>query len=99
MPRPCKERNIEHFWDFTCFKPAWVPRECLEKNTLEADELEALRLANLEELSHKEASLRMAISPATFNRLLKSALKKISDSLINGKAIRIIGKNNKSLCE
>jgi len=61
----------------------------LEKIELQADELEALRLSNLEWLSQQQASEKMKISASTFNRLLKSANKKITDALVNGKWIRI----------
>ena len=89
MARPQKFRNIENEAEFTCFKPAWRPKNGLEKIELQADELEALRLSNLEWLSQQQASENMRISASTFNRLLKSANKKITDALVNGKWIRI----------
>ena len=89
MSRPCKIRNIEQEVEFTCFKPAWVSRELLKKVELQASELEAIRLANLEGLSQIEASKKMNISASTFNRLIKSANIKITDALVNGKWIRI----------
>jgi predicted DNA-binding protein (UPF0251 family) len=89
MSRPCKIRNIEKEVEFTCFKPAWIPRDKLDKVELQASELEAIRLANLEELSQIDASEKMWISASTFNRLLKSANKKITDFLINWKWLRI----------
>ena len=89
MARPCKPRNIENEIQFTCFKPAWIPRTKISKIELKADELEALRLFNLEWLSQEEASKKIQISPSTFNRLLKSANKKITDALVNWKWIKI----------
>ena len=31
----------------------------------------------------------MEVSPSTFNRIVKKAHKKLSDAIINGKAIRV----------
>ena len=89
MVRPQKHRNVEKEVEFTCFKPAWVPRNNLEKIELKAPELEALRLSNLKELSQQQAAEKMQVSASTFNRLVKSATKKITDALVNWKGIRI----------
>ncbi len=89
MSRPCKPRNIEQEVEYTCFKPAWVSRNKLRKVELQADELEAIRFFNLEELSQVYASEKMWVSASTFNRLVKSANKKITDALVNWKWIRI----------
>lgn len=89
MPRPCKIKNIENEIQFTCFKPAWVSREKLQKVELQAEELEALRLIKLENLNQEQAAQKMWISAPTLNRLLKSATTKITDALVNGKWIRI----------
>jgi len=58
---------------------------------LTLDEFEALRLACLEELKQVDAAKLMKISRPTFSRILTSAQKKIADSLVNIKAIRIEG--------
>ena len=89
MSRPCKPRNIEQEPEYTCFKPAWISKSKLIKVELSSSELEALRLFNLEELNQEEAGNKMEISPSTFNRLVKSANKKVTDALVNWKAIRI----------
>ena len=46
---------------------------------------------SLENLKHEEAAKQMNISRPTFTRLLRSAHSKISDAIVNGKAIRIEG--------
>jgi len=53
------------------------------------DELEALKLHEVDGLEQIEASEKMKISQPTFARLLGSANKKIAQAIINGKAIRI----------
>ena len=47
------------------------------------DELEALRLAELEDLYHSDAAAKMNISRPTFGRIIKSARKKVADHFIN----------------
>ena len=89
MPRPTKPRNIEKEPEYTCFRPAWIPKSKLQRVELSASELEALRLFNLEWLNQEEASEKMCVSPSTFNRMIKSSTKKITEALVWWKWIRI----------
>lgn len=61
----------------------------LDEVELTTEELEAVRLKNVEGLEQTEASLRMKTSQSTFQRILTSAYKKIAEALIEGKAIKI----------
>lgn len=61
----------------------------LEEILLAADELEALRLADCEELYHVEAAAHMGVSRQTFDRIIRKARKKVALSLVNGHALRI----------
>jgi len=63
----------------------------LIENILTHEELEAIRLIDFEEIEQKKAAEKMGISQPTLSRLLTNARKKISDSLVNGKAIKIQG--------
>lgn len=65
----------------------------LEEIRLTIDEREALRLADLEGLSHEEAGQMMGVSRATFGRIIEQARKIVADALINGKAINVEGGN------
>ncbi len=56
------------------------------------DEVEALKLYEVDGLEQTEAAKKMKISQPTFARILSSATKKISEALIKGKAIRIKNK-------
>ena len=58
---------------------------------MKVEELEAIRLKDLQGLSQEEAADKMDISQPTFHRTLVSARKKISDALVNGKAIKVAG--------
>jgi predicted DNA-binding protein (UPF0251 family) len=55
------------------------------------DEFEAIRLADLEELTHAQAAKLMKVSRPTFTRVLSLAHKKVADGLVHIKAIRIEG--------
>jgi len=73
------------------FKPAGIPLRALEDVCLTVEELEAVRLKDVEGLQQEECAERMHISRPTFHRVLGAARRKIADALINGKAIRIEG--------
>ncbi|MEN9841595.1 MAG: hypothetical protein RL376_1395 [Verrucomicrobiota bacterium] len=73
------------------FKPAGTPLYELEEVVLAADELEAVRLADCEDLYRVEAAARMQVSRPTFDRILKRARGKIACALVQGKALRIEG--------
>ena len=62
----------------------------LEMVELTAEEVEALRLRNTEDLEQEEAAKKMNTSQSTFQRILSSAYKKITEAIIEGKAIKII---------
>lgn len=91
MPRPPINRLVEHLPEVTYFKPAGVPLRVLEEVQLTVDELEALRLKDLEGLEQEEASARMGVARTTFRRILVGARAKIAEALVQGKAIRIGG--------
>lgn len=57
---------------------------------LSTEELEALRLKNIQNLDQNECANKMNTSQSTFQRILASAYQKTSEALIEGKAIKII---------
>jgi predicted DNA-binding protein (UPF0251 family) len=65
----------------------------LTENRLTVEEMEAIRLRDLEHLEQEECAQKMDISRPTFQRVLTSARRKIADSLMAGKALRIEGGN------
>lgn len=96
LPRPCKKRRIRCNPSSYYFKPRGIPIIELEEIILQYDELEALRLADYKQLSHEEGALQMKISRATFGRILEKARYKMSDAILNGKAIKIESLTNNS---
>jgi predicted DNA-binding protein (UPF0251 family) len=93
MPRPRKFRRVEQTPGFTYFKPQGIPLPMLDEVVLTIDEFEALRLADLQALSHEQAATKMKISRATFGRIIEQARQTLVDAIVNGKAIRIEGGN------
>jgi len=74
------------------FKPRGIPLYQLEEVALGIDELEALRLADLEGHYHEAAAGRMGVSRATFGRILENARRKVAGALLKGRALRIDGR-------
>ncbi len=91
--RPQKCRFVKNSPLHTYYKPRGIPMSNLEAISVTVDELEAIRLADYKGLYHEDAAKKMGISRQTFSRMLASAHKKISDGIINGKAIEIKGGN------
>lgn len=88
--RPKKIRLVEGVPKITQFSPrgrAGRPDEI----ELAIDEFEAIRLIDYLGQSQIQAASQMGISRQTIGRILKQARKKISEGIIRGKIIRIIG--------
>ncbi|NDJ52961.1 MAG: DUF134 domain-containing protein [Chloroflexi bacterium] len=90
MSRPRKRRTIGHPANNSVFKPAGQSLAGLERIPLREDELEALRLADLEGLSQVEAAEQMGVSRSTFQRIVTQARRQVAHALIDGLALEII---------
>lgn len=88
MPRGSKCRRV-------CAIPenrGFTPRTpCRDRVVLTVEELEAVRLCDLENLEQDDAAGSMGVSRGTFQRILYRARKKIAEALCAGKAIEIGG--------
>lgn len=91
MPRPHKPRRVSTMPRYTYFKPTGIPMPLLDEVVLTVDEVEAVRLKDLEKLEQQECAARMNVAQSTLQRILVSAREKIARSLIEGKALRIHG--------
>jgi hypothetical protein len=89
--RPKKTRWVRCMPGERCFRPRCKSSHKLEGVVLSIDEFEAMRLACLEEMKQRDAAKLMKISRPTFSRIVSSACKKVTDALVNVKAIRIEG--------
>jgi predicted DNA-binding protein (UPF0251 family) len=93
MPRPPKCRRVNFIPGITYFKPAGIPLRVLVEIRLTVEEVEAIRLKDLENLDQEQCAEKMNVSRPTFQRVLESARRKLANALLSGKAIRIEGGN------
>lgn len=99
VARPTKWRKIENVPTVPCFIPSDKDGDGIPENIVKLEELEAIRLKDLEGLEQSECAEKMEVSRPTFQRILLSAREKIADSLVNGKIIRIEGGNfTRNIC-
>jgi uncharacterized protein len=89
VPRPRKRRFLGRTPRSAVYKPAGVALADLNLVSLLAEELEALRLGDLQGLSQAEAASRMQVSRSTFQRILTRARRQVALALVEGHALRI----------
>lgn len=93
MARPQKSRIVACDPGASYFKPRGVPLREIEEVRLTIDQMEAIRLADLEGLSQEEAGRKMGVSRATFGRIVQRARRTVAEALAHGKAILLEGGN------
>ena len=91
MPRPRKRRRIWHEPQPAIFKPVGVPLSQLKTITLTYEELEALRLVDMEESYQEQAAEQMNISRSTLQRIVHDAHYKVVQALTEGSALQVEG--------
>ena len=89
--RPRIRRIIESGTDSRCYKPCCRPEEEGTGISLQPEEIELIRLVDLEGLEQEEAATRLGVSRKTAWRDLHEARRKIADALVNGKGIEMAG--------
>ena len=91
MPRPHKPRWIDFEHSSAFYAPLRSPTPGMPQVLVTIDELEALRLADLQGLSQEQAAEQMNVSRATFGRIVARGRRKIAEALVHGKGICIAG--------
>jgi len=89
MSRPKVARKLNFQPNVHYFKPRGIPLRELDEVILLPEELEAIKLYEVESLDQTQAAVKMNISQPTFARILASANRKIAQALVKGMAIRI----------
>lgn len=98
MPRPRKHRRCRQFDGDRVFKPRSIPMADLAQVRLGLDELEAMRLCDLDALEQEAAGRRMGVSRGTIQRLLQSGRAKVLRALVDSSALIIgEGRNDATL--
>lgn len=93
MARPIKCRRIEKFPDNTYFVPLGKRKCDVDEVVLKLEEIEAMRLKDIEGLNQQECAEKMQVSRQTFQNIIDSARRKTAEALTQGKAINISGGN------
>ncbi len=91
MARPTQDRLVAATPNATRFAPRGVPEEGLGELSLALEELEALRLADMEGLTAIAAAEHMGVSRHTFGRILVRARRTVATVLCRGLALRVEG--------
>jgi len=89
--RPRLRRIIEGTGESRCYEPRCCPHEDGVVISLQPEEIELIRLIDLEGLEQEEAAAKMGVSRKTAWRDLHETRKKIADALVNGKGIEMAG--------
>ena len=96
MSRPKKHRCLRFKSDVLYFKPHGISLRHLEEVELQPDELEALKLYEVDDLNQIESAKKMGISQPTFMRIVDKATRKVVTAIVKGQVIKI--KQNNNLC-
>lgn len=97
MPRPRKWRQVCCLPDSNRFGPLDVPAD-QDFVTMTVEEYETIRLIDQEGLTQEECAKLMNVARTTVTGIYNGARKKIAESLVGGKVLRIEGGDYK-LCE
>jgi len=90
----CRGRRwVEQLPETTYFQPQGAVQIHTDVIMITVEELEALRLVDLEDLTQEEAAAKMGVSRKTLWNDLQRARKKVITALVNGCTIRIQGGN------
>lgn len=98
MARPRKRRHVCLLPETKSFGPANTQVDLEHTIIMSVEEYESIRLIDLERLTQEESAVSMGVARSTIQRMYDDARKKLADSLINGKTIKITGGDYK-VCE
>ena len=89
MGRPVRKRRVGFLPEVRSFRPGRVGS--YGRVVLGVDEVESLRLCDMEGVDQAEACKKMGVSQSTFQRILVKARKKVAEGLVLGLGINIEG--------
>lgn len=84
------QRRLGYSFRDLYYKPRGVPLRQLKEISLTKEELETIRLRFIENLEQIDSARKMGISRSQYQRDVTAAMKKITQAIIEGKAIRIV---------
>ncbi|MFA6308876.1 MAG: DUF134 domain-containing protein [Clostridia bacterium] len=98
MPRPRKWRKVCCMPESNRFGPLNVATAAEKFVVMSIDEYETIRLIDMEGFTQEECAKQMNIARTTVQGMYNDARKKVAESLVNGKILRIEGGDYK-LCD
>lgn len=93
MPRPVKFRRVRYIPDVTLYGPLGLDTRDMDIVVMTMEELESIRLMDIEGHDQAECADLMEVARSTFQRIYSEAKRKMADSIINGKILKIEGGN------
>jgi predicted DNA-binding protein (UPF0251 family) len=94
MARPIKPRKLLLPHKAVSFIPGKEEGSPEESITLLSEEYEVIKLVDYENMNHLQAAKIMKVSRPTLTRIYKRARKKIAESLIEQKTLKLEGGNS-----
>ena len=91
MTRRTKCRTVDFLPETDSFVPEGRNQESTNEYVLKIEELEAMRLKDVEGLSQEECADKMNVSRQTFQKIIDTARNKVALALTEGAGIRISG--------
>lgn len=98
MPRPRKWRKVCCLPESNRFGPLNIPTSQEHFITMSVDEYETIRLIDLEKFTQEECANQMNVARTTVQGIYNDARKKLAESLVKGKVLRIEG-GEYTLCD
>ena len=98
MARPRKWKRVCCLPEIDSFGPLNRPGIDREVIIMTVEEYETIRLIDLEGMMQEECADRMNVARTTVQRIYNDARKKLAESLVDGKTLRIEGGDYK-LCD
>lgn len=89
MSRRKIARRVQDYPKVEKFSPSVKGKREVKELLLE--ELEAMRLKDLEDLNQQEAAEKMGISRQTFQNIIEAGRKKVTEALVVGYGLKIVG--------
>lgn len=93
VPRPRKRRRVCSLPNFQAYGPVNRVLDEEELVTMKVEEFETIRLIDFEGLNQEQCAEKMDVARSTIQRIYDDARKKMADSLVNGKTLKIEGGN------
>ena len=91
MPRPRKQKKICALPNVNTFGPPDAAQNESDIIHMSIEEYETIRLIDYENLNQEQCAEVMDVARSTVQRLYTDARKKLADSIINGRVLKIEG--------